>query len=196
MYRVFNAVGNPPKVDITWVREPSTLSLSNGRYHINKTLSNGTVRAAITVWDLKLFPDVGKYTVTVCSNCTCNTTTFVLQLFKCDPTLLPQPVDQYRSINITESYSKVLHLYTLFNGSTNTFFYPTDWTHNGKDLCTEGTTEQSAVFTCNRTTLGDCLFSANLYINGYTIKNSGNYTVQAIGSGSASRSSTIHVGEF
>jgi hypothetical protein len=103
-------------------------------------------------------------------------------------------VEQYENINITDSFSTVLYLYSIFNGSTNTFFYNTDWTHDGKDLCFEGTTKQSsALFTCNRTILGDCLFSANLYINGYTIKNSGNYTVQAIGGGSASRNSTIHV---
>jgi hypothetical protein len=197
MYRVFHTLGNPPRVNITWVREPSSLSLSNGRYQINNSLSKGTIRASIMVWDLMLFPDVGSYTVTVCSNCTCNKTTFVLQLFKCDPTALPEPVTQYENINITDSFSKVLYLYSIFNGSTNTFFYNTDWTHDGKDLCFEGATKQSsALFTCNRTILGDCLFSANLYINGYTIKNSGNYTVQAIGGGSASRNSTIHVGEF
>ena len=197
MYRVFHTEGDPPKVNITWLRKPSSLSLSNGRYHINRTLSNGSIRASITVWDLKLFPDVGSYTVTVCSNCTCNTTTFVLQLFKCDPTALPEPVVQYENINITESFSKVLYLYAVFNGSTNTFFYNTDWTHNGKDLCFEGATNKqgSALFTCNRTILGDCLFSANLFITGYTVKNSGNYIVQAIGGGSSSRNSTIHVGE-
>ena len=193
MYRVFKTVGNPPLVNITWVREPSNLTLSRGRYFINNTLTNGTVRASITVWHLMLFPDLGSYTVTVCSNCTCNNTKFVLTLFECNPQELPQPVEQYKNMNVPNTHSEVLYLYAVFNGSTSTFFYPTVWTHKGKELCFEGTNMKSATFYCNRTFLGNCMFSANLFIIGYTFKNSGNYSVQAVGSGASSRNATIHV---
>ena len=196
MYRVFLTVGNPPLVNITWVREPSSLSLSKDRYVINNTLSNGAVRASIKLWDLMLFPDLGSYTVTVCSNCTCNKTTFFLTLFQCDPRTLPQPVEQYLNFNFHVPSSEVLYIYSVFNGSNSTFFYPTVWTYKDKNLCFEGMEIRSATFSCNRTFLGNCMFSANLYIYGYTLKNSGNYTVQAVGSGSASRNSTVHVSEF
>jgi hypothetical protein len=195
MYRDFLTEGDTNGLKISWFREPSSLSSSTGRYRTNNTLSKGGVRASIRLWHLMLFPDVGSYTVTVCSNCTCNKTTFILQLFKCDPSVLPQPLMQYRKTSIADPGPTVLYIYAVFNGSTSTFFYPTDWTHNGKDICIEGA-RPSSKFSCNRTLLGNCTFSANLYIYGYSSRDSGNYTVQAIGSGVASRNATICVDIF
>jgi hypothetical protein len=102
---------------------------------------------------------------------------------------------QYRKTSIADPGPTVLYIYAVFNGSTSTFFYPTDWTHNGKDICIEGA-RPSSKFSCNRTLLGNCTFSANLYIYGYSSRDSGNYTVQAIGSGVASRNATICVDIF
>lgn len=198
MYRVFNTEGNLLQLNFTWVRVPSNLSNSNGRYYINKTLTNSSVIASITLWNLMIDPDVGSYTITACSNCTCNQTTFYLELFHCNPEALPQPVVKYteRTVMAKPSSSGVLYLYALFNGSTNTFLYTSNWVHNGKDLCIGGTDNDATVYSCNRTMLGNCMFTANLYIYGYSSKDSGNYTVQIIGSTSASRNATIHVGKF
>ena len=198
MYRIFHTEGNASLLNFTWVREPSKLSYSAGRYYINTTLSRDAVAASITLWDLMLEPDTGSYTVTACSNCTCNKTTFYLELFKCDPEKLPEPVVEYTKKIVTAKpeLSGVLYLYAFFNGSTNTFLYTTDWVHNGEDICVGGMVDDEANFSCNRTFFGNCMFTANLYIYDYNSSDSGNYTVRVIGGASSSRNATIHVGKF
>ena len=198
MYRVFHTTDTDPHLlNVTWVRVPSPLDYSAGRYEINTAISKQSVTASITVWKLMLMPDIGSYTVTVCSNCTCNNTTFVLELFQCDPSALPQPVEQYTTTVMENSAPNgALYLYVLFYGSTETFFYATDWTHNGNDLCTEDSSQDPSTFSCNRTLIGNCTFSANLYIYHPSKKDSGNYTVAAIGGGRASRNATVHIGKL
>ena len=195
MYRVFHTNSNPRELSITWTREPARLSQSSGRYKISTTYSDSSVKASIALWDLMLMPDFGSYTVMACSNCTCNKTIFVLYLFSCDPELTPQPVQLYERTAVTEaSLPNTLLLYVVFKGNSNGFFYTTSWTHNGVEVCIEDA--DSPPYSCNRTTYGDCSFTANLYIHHPTHKDSGNYTVQAIGGGSASHNATIHVGKL
>ena len=56
--------------------------------------------------------------------------------------------------------------------------YPTYWRHGGKDVCDEGGKDQDLKFSCNRTSYGNCTFTANLYPSHV---DSGNYSVQAVG---------------
>ena len=193
MYRVFHTDSNPHKVNITWRRQPSSLSSSSGRYRINTTFTKSTARASITVWNLMLRPDIGHYTVTACSNCTCNKTTFVLDIYQCDPSIVPQPMEMYNRTVVREPKGS-LYLYLLFHGNTNDFFYVTTWSHDGKDVCDEDSAA-SDKFSCNRTLYRNCTFAANLYIYHPSHMDSGNYTVQAIGGGLFSRNATIHVGK-
>ena len=195
MFRAFHTNSNPHKLNITWIREPSSLSQSSGRYKIHSTYSKSSVNASIALWDLKLMPDFGNYTVIACSNCTCNDTTFVLYLFSCDPELVPQPIEQYERTIITETpLPNVVLLYMVFHGNPMGFFYPTSWTHNGGEVCHEDMDSPS--YSCNRTVYSNCSFTANLYIYHPTHKESGNYTVQAIGGGSSSRKATVHIGKL
>ena len=164
---------------------------------IDNVLSSGTVTASLTLWNLTLVPDIGSYTVLVCSNCTCNKTTFVLELYKCDPSDIPEPVEGYSRTVVAESFSSgVLHLYVLFHGSTDLFLYMTHWTHDGKEFCMEDATRDPTKFSCNRTLYGNCVFTASLYMLDPSSKYSGNYTVQAIGGGHAGHNATIHVGKY
>ena len=194
MYRKFHTEGDPHELNITWTREPSNLSLSSRRYITKPTYSSGAVKASITLWDLTINPDFGSYTVTACNNCTCNKTVFFLYLFVCDPEVMPQPVEQYERTIIAEtSLSNVLHIYIVFEGHPNDFFHSTSWTHNGAEVCHEDM--DSSSYSCNRTVFGNCSFTANLYIHHPTHKESGNYTVQAIGGGSSSHKATYQIGE-
>ena len=194
MYRIFHTEGNPHELNITWVREPSNLSLSSKRCITKPTYSSGAVKASITLWDLMINPDFGSYTVMACNNCTCNETVFFLYLSICNPESMPQPVEQYERTIIAEtSLSNVLHVYMIFEGNPNKFFYPTSWTHNDAEVCHEDKNLPS--YSCNRTVYGDCAFTANLYIYHPTHKDSGNYTVQAIGNNQSSQNSTYRIGE-
>ena len=198
MYRVFHTDGNPSELNITWRRQPASLSSSSGRYRINNTtFSDNTAKSSITVWNLMLRPDIGSYTVTACSNCTCSNTTFVLVLFPCDPDLQPQPVEQYVSTAIAEpSLSGSLPLYLWFCGDMSSFYYPTYWRHGGKDVCSEHREDQDSKFSCNRTSYGNCTFTANLYIAHPSHVDSGNYSVRAVGYNAVSNISTFQIGKW
>jgi hypothetical protein len=105
---------------------------------------------------------------------------------------VPQPIEQYERTIITETpLPNVVLLYMVFHGNPTEFFYPTSWTHNGAEVCHEDMDSPS--YSCNRTVYSNCAFTANLYIYHPTHKESGNYTVQAIGGGSSSRKATIHI---
>lgn len=198
IYRVFITDGNLNGLNITWTRVPSALSYSAGRYKTNTTFTDNRANASIVLWNLMLVPDIGRYTVTACSNCTCNETTFELQIWPCDPDKLPQPLQLYNTLLIAEpSLSGPLPMYVKFHGiSTNSFQFPIDWTYNGKDICyQDSTAHDTANFSCNSTNLGNCTFITNFYIYHPSHANSGNYTVQAIGSGVSSRKAIIYLGK-
>ena len=198
MYRVFITNGNPHKLNITWSREPANLSYSDGRYRNSTIFTDNSANASITLWNLMSIPDIGKYTITVCSNCTCNQTTFKLTIFPCDPNILPQPIQLYNRTLIAEpSLSGSLELSVPFHGiPPNLYPYPIDWTYGGKDVCIKDSTAgDAASFSCNSTDTGNCTFSANLYIHHPSHANSGNYTIQVIGSGVASQKATIFLGK-
>ena len=180
MFRTFVTDGNVGLLNVTWTRTPSPLSYSQGRFRTqNKTSGTGQLTASLKVWDLKFYPDLGDYTVSVCNNCTCKNTTFFLRLFDCDPpTAVPQPVKEYQYHVWAESgLPSDLELYVFFNGSTDTFIYSMRWSHKGGDACSIQNNS------CDRTFYESCAFTANLHIPNPSHKSSGLYTVQAIGSG-------------
>lgn len=184
MYRLFATEGGFEVFNITWTRQPSDLHYSKGRYILqNQTFTNGTLEASITIWGLTFSSDLGYYNVTVCSNCTCNRTTFFLHLFDCNPSeAVPQPVRDYQKHVIAEtSLSTSLPLYVFFNGSTDTFFYFMLWSFEGDEVCG---VKPVPSFSCDRTLYGSipCAFTANLHIDNPSSQNSGNYTVKVIGS--------------
>ena len=201
MYRVFITDGNPHKLNIVWSRVPANLSCSDGRYRNNTIFTDNKVHASITLWNLMLIPDIGKYTVTVCSNCTCANTTFDLKIFLCDPNILPQPIQLYNRTLIAEpSLPGSLQLSFPFHGiPPSKYPYPIDWTYGGKDICIQDsirTAGNAAPFSCNSTDTRNCTFTANLYIFHPSYANSGNYTVQTIGSDVASQKATIELREL
>ena len=202
MYRVFITKGNAHKLNITWSREPANLSYSDGRYRNNTIFTDNTVNASITLWNLMSIPDIGKYTITVCSNCTCNQTTFKLKIFPCDPNILPQPIQLYNRTLIAEpSLSGSLKLSVPFHGIPPSLYpHPIDWTYGGNDVCIKDSTAgDAASFSCNSTDTGNCTFTANLYIHHPSHVNSGNYTVQAISDvaiGNDSKKATIELREL
>ena len=196
MYRVFATRSDLDELEINWSRSPSPLSDSNRRYEINTTFSAGTVNVSITLWDLMTLPDSGHYTVTVCSNCTCANTTFILSLFECDPDSTPQPTERYYTKAIAEtSLPAVLMISVVFVGSTDHFLYDLYWYHKDGVICTPSS--DSEHFSCKRPTVGNCTFRAKFYIHEPSYMDSGNYTVQVVGrNGHISNNSTYHVGEL
>ena len=187
MYRDFHSLHTDPHLlNITWIREPSPLNHAKGCYETNTMFSNNTVIVSITVWNLS-FADMGSYTVTVCSNCTCQNTTFFLSLFECNPEITPQPLDPYRRHVIAEtSLCDVLPIDVVFYGSTNEFFYPVSWTFEGDDIqC------PTLKFNCSRTKYGKCTFTASLIVHNPSYEDKGNYTVEA-----ASHNATFQLGEL
>jgi hypothetical protein len=197
MYRVFHTKGDVHELNVTWSRYPSELNDSAGRYNVNISFpSSSSLKASITLVDLKLFPDYGSYTVEACSNCTCENTTFVLYLFECDPEKVPQPVALKQTTVIAEtSLPSILTLYMVFmEGDDQTFFYTTSWGLGSWEVCHEPNTT-SHTYRCTRTHIGNCSFTANLFVLNPTHESSGNYTVQAIGSGDSSRIATDELGE-
>ena len=196
MYRVFLTEGNASKLNVTWSREPASLYDSASNFSNNTVISSGSLNASLSLWDLKLHPDFGNYKLQVCSNCTCNSTIFILYLFECDPQKLPQPVDSYHQKVIAEtSLPSTLTLYMVFVGLPGTFYSSTSWDHGNSDVCIEPDYNKSHPFNCNRKAYGNCSFTANLYILNPRLSNAGNYTVQATIPGNSSRKATYELGK-
>ena len=204
MYRVFDTKGDTSQLTVEWTRHPSDLDNSTSNFSNHTEVSNGSLNASITVWDLKI-TDFGNYEVVVCSNCTCNSTVFHLYYIECDPQDVPQPYPTFTKKVIAEpALQQIEQLEVTFMGSTSTFDYPTAWDrdHENDDICNESAESdlQSNLFSCNRTenTFGNCSFTANLYIYKPTYTSSGNYTVQAVGGGSggSSQIATYELSEF
>lgn len=192
MFRVFVTAANPHELNITWKRYPSDLSNSTGHYKTNTTFTADSANASITLVNLQPIPDFGHYTVTACSNCTCNETTFMLSLWPCDPDRVPQPIQIYnRSVIAEPSLSDSLHLCVYFHG-TDSIFYSMAWTYNGKNICPK---DSSVTFNCKMEPFGKCLLTANLNIFDPSRDKSGTYTVQAVGNGTFSRNATIELSE-
>ena len=201
MYRVFDTKGDTSQLTVEWTRHPSDLDNSTSNFTNHTEVTNSSLNASITVWDLKI-TDFGNYEVMVCSNCTCNSTVFHLYYNKCNPQHVPQPAQTFTKKVIAEpALQQIEQLEVTFMGSTSTFDYPTAWDrdHENDDICNESAESdlQSNLFSCNRTenTFGNCSFTANLYIYKPTYKSSGNYTVQAVGGGS-SQIATYELSEF
>ena len=187
MYRVFHTESDVMELNITWTRLPSPLDHSISNFSNHTVFSNSSLNASLTMRDLKVYPDYGNYNVRVCSNCTCANTTFILYLFNCVPENLPQPVQKYQRTVIAETALEATQwLYTAFVGPPGRFYYSTTWSHGSKDVCDEDDPNKSHSFNCTRTAYGNCSFTANLYIRNPTYKDSGNYTVEAVGTGNSS----------
>lgn len=194
MYRHFHTEGDLHELIINWTRVPASLSLSAGRYKTSTNFSVDDIRVSITLWGLMILPDFGRYTVTVCSNCTCANTTYVLRLSECDPDTTPEPVGaHYTKIIAETALTDPLMVYVIFTGSTDSLLYTLYWSRDNHDVCPTST--NSVLSRCNRTVFGNCTFTANLYIHQPSYKDSANYTVQAVGYDHSSNKSTYDIGE-
>lgn len=124
-------------------------------------------------------PDEGNYSVTASNGCTSNTTHFYLQLYKCEVTKVPEPLQHHNVTVLAEpTLPNVLQLTMTFHGNPELFWSITRWAF-GRDQCFESAPPPS-VFNCNRTLIGSCTFTADLWIPNPTYVNSGRYVVQAI----------------
>ena len=169
MYRVFHTKGDVGELSTTWNRIPSALDHSTSNFSTNITVvSNRTLNASLTLWDLKLFPDYGNYNVRVCSNCTCANITFILYLFECEPEDLPEPVLNYSKTVIAETALEATQLlYVVFMGQPNRFYSFTTWSHGSGEICNEGDVNKSHHLNCDRTIHGNCSFTESIYPQSY-----------------------------
>lgn len=104
MYREFQTEGDPQMLNVTWSRTPCCFyqCFSNSR-NSTTLVSSDTLKASLTAYNLKIYPDFGTYVVKACSNCTCNETTFVFFLFNCTQNATPQPAQLFHEKIIAET---------------------------------------------------------------------------------------------
>ena len=180
LYQEFVTEGDVSDLNILWSRIPSPLDSSTGSYSIkNHVINNTTLNSSLTLWNIQLIPDEGNYTVAASSNCTSNRTHFLLHVYICEPEKVPRPLNRHNTTAIAEpTLPNVVNLIVKFHGATQVDWSLTDWSFRDTE-CIE-TTQPPSMFSCNRTVIATCTFTANLWIPNATAANSGLYTVLAI----------------
>ena len=183
-YQIFYTAGLVNKLNISWVRHPGSLSLSAGHYITSEIILNDhKLNASLTIFNAQPYPDEGVYNVTASSDCTSNTTVFYLQMYICNVTAVPEPLEQHNVTVIPEiTLSSELHLRIPFHGAPNPGWSDTNWMYGNSVFCIEDSYPPNPMIYCNRTRVAsaNCTFTADLWISKPSHANSGTYTVNAI----------------
>ena len=183
-YQIFYTTGLANELNINWVRYPGNLSISTGRYNTSEIfLNDHTLNASLTIFNAQPYPDEGNYKVTASSDCTFNATVFHFQMYICNVTAIPEPLEPRNNVTVIPeiTLSSELHLQILFNGTPDTGWSNTNWMYGSSVFCIENSYPRNPMIYCNRTRVAsaNCTFTADLWISKPSHTNSGTYTVNA-----------------
>ena len=200
LYQEFVTEGDVHDLSIVWSREPFPLDPSNATHREENTyVDSKTVNASLILWDIQLVPTDGKYTVTASNDCgASNKTVFYLHVdITCTKYETPQPIILMNTSTLAEpDLENTLQLSVIFHGENNDDFV-TLWTAGDSEICLEDSDYHFPGFRCERTSLGPCWFTADLWILNPTYDSSGEYSVHATDSGgNEGNSSTVDLSEF
>ena len=193
LYQEFVTDGNVGELNITWTRIPFSLDPSTESFGIeNRAVSNTTLRASLSLWDIQLIPDDGVYTVVASHSCgASNQTTFKLHIDVCEEYEKPQPLTAHNVTVIAEpQLPNGIHLVVIFRGESDSNFL-LYWTFGGSSCLEFG--PNSTKYSCYRTPMSQCLFGAHLWITNATYADSDNYTVRGISTDDQSNASTVEL---